>query len=224
VFTGPTIAFTARDRVDRSLVEQPDYKPYPAQDATDYAEHIEHLLALYPWEIQLTQFNLLASHDTARLLSIAQRDRASVKLATLLLLTFPGAPCIYYGDEVGLPGKLDPDSRRSFPPKDEWDEELWQWHQDLIRLRHSYPALRTGDYKILHAEGLVYVFARTLAASELIIAVNSGTENASVEVPTDKLQSEPRRLLYGEAELQWDSNRNTLSLQLPPRQGCVIGN
>jgi glycosidase len=224
VFTGPTIAFTARDRVDRSLVEQPAYKPYPAQDASDYAEHIEHLLALYPWEIQLTQFNLLASHDTARLLSIAQRDRASVKLATLLLLTFPGAPCIYYGDEVGLPGKLDPDSRRSFPPKDEWDEELWQWHQDLIRLRHSYPALRTGDYKILHAEGLVYVFARTLAASELIIAVNSGTENASVEVPTDKLQSEPRRLLYGEAELQWDSNRNTLSLQLPPRQGCVIGN
>jgi len=224
VFTGPTIAFTARDRVDRSLVEQPAYKPYPAKDAADYADHIETLLAMYPWEIQLTQFNLLASHDTARLLSIAQRDRASVKLATMLLFTFPGAPCIYYGDEVGLPGELDPDSRRSFPPKDQWDEELLQWHQALIRLRHSYPALRTGDYKILHAESLVYVFARTLAASELIIAINSGTENASVNVATDKLQSQPRRLLHGEAKLQWNSNHNTLSLQLPPRQGCVIGN
>ena len=222
VFTGSTIAFTARDRVDRELVEQPEYKPYPAQDAREYSANIEQLLDLYPWEIQQTQLNLLASHDTARLLSIAQRDRASVKLATLLLLTFPGAPCIYYGDEVGLPGSLDPDSRRSFPPKEQWDEGLLQWHQDLIRLRQAYPALRTGDYKILYAEGLVYVFARTLAASELIIAVNSGTDAASVTVPTDKLQSQPHRLLCGNAQWQWDMNQNQLLLQLPPREGCIL--
>jgi glycosidase len=224
VFTGPTIAFTARDRVDRSLVEQPDYTPYPAQDAQEYGQHIETLLEMYPWEIQLTQFNLLASHDTARLLSIAQRDRASVKLATMLLLTFPGAPCIYYGDEVGLPGELDPDSRRTFPPQEEWDEALLQWHRDLIRLRHSYPVLRTGEYKILYAEGLVYVFVRTLAASEVIVGINSGMEEMTVNVPTEKLQTQPRRLLYGEANLQWDSNQNILSLQLPSRQGCIIGN
>lgn len=224
VFTGPTIAFTAGDRVDRSLVEQPAYKPYPALDASEYAQQIKTLLDLYPWEIQQTQLNLLASHDTARLLSIAQRDRASVKLATLLLLTFPGAPCIYYGDEVGLPGKLDPDSRRSFPPQGQWDQDLLQWHQNLIRLRRSYPALRTGDYKILYAEGLVYVFARTLAASELIIAVNSGTEPASATVPTEHLQSEPHRLLFGETRLQWNSNQNILTLELPARKGCIIGN
>jgi len=224
VFTGPTIAFTAGDRVDRALVEQPAYKPYPAQDASEYAQQIQTLLDLYPWEIQQTQLNLLASHDTARLLSIAQRDRASVKLATLLLLTFPGAPCIYYGDEVGLPGKLDPDSRRSFPPQEQWDQDLLQWHQNLIRLRHSYPALRTGDYKTLYAQGLVYVFARTLAASELIIAVNSGTKSASATVPTEHLQSEPHRLLFGETGLQWDSNQNILTLELPAREGCIIGN
>ncbi|NBD18102.1 MAG: DUF3459 domain-containing protein [Cyanobacteria bacterium] len=223
VFTGPTIAFTTGDRVDRSLVEQPDYKPYPAQNASEYAQQIQTLLDLYPWEVQQTQLNLLASHDTARLLSIAQRDRASVKLATLLLLTFPGAPCIYYGDEVGLPGKLDPDSRRSFPPQEQWDQDLLQWHQNLIRLRHSYPALRTGDYKILYAEGLVYVFARTLAACELIIAVNSGTEPASATVPTAQLQSEPHGLLLGETGLQWDSNQNILTLELPARKGCIIG-
>lgn len=221
VFTGPTIAFTARDRVDRSLVEQPDYKPYPALNAAEYAEQIETLLSLYPWEITLTQLNLLASHDTARLLSIAQGDRASVKLATLLLLTFPGAPCIYYGDEVGLPGKLDPDSRRSFPPQAEWDEELLQWHQDLIRLRHSYPALRTGEYNILYAEELVYVFSRRLAASEVMIAINSDTEEATVQISKEKLQSQPSRLLQGEATYQWENEG--LNLKIPPRQGCVIG-
>ena len=223
IFTGSTIAFTARDRVDRALVEQPEYTPYPAQDATQYGENIQALLEMYPWEIQQTQLNLLASHDTARLFSIAQDDIASVKLATLLLLTYPGAPCIYYGDEVGLPGALDPDSRRSFPPKEQWNEELYQWHQDLIRLRHTYPSLRTGDYKILHQEGLVYVFARTLAASELIIALNSGSEETQVTVNTDQLQSQPHRLLHGEGNFQWHPNSKTLSLGLPPRQGCIIG-
>lgn len=223
VFTGCTIALTAGDRVERSLVEQPDYTPYPAQDAKQYAQNITNLLGWYPWEIQQTQLNLLASHDTARLLSIAQRDRASVKLATMLLLTFPGAPCIYYGDEVGLPGGLDPDSRRSFPPQQQWDEDLLQWHRDLIQLRHRYPALRTGEYKILYAEGLVYVFARSIAASEVIIAINSGTESASVNVPTEKLGSQPHRLLYGEGNFQWDTNQSLLGLELPPRQGCIIG-
>ena len=69
------------------------------------------MLELYHLEIQLTQLNLLASHNTARLLSIAGGDKASVERATLLLLTFIGVPSSYYGDEVGLMGGLDPDSR-----------------------------------------------------------------------------------------------------------------
>lgn len=222
LFTGPTIAFTAGSRVDRALVEQPEYKPYPPQDAAEYAQHIETLLGMYPWEIQQTQLNLLASHDTARLLSIAQGDRASVKLATMLLFTFVGAPCIYYGDEVGLPGKLDPDSRRSFPAKEQWDEEVLQWHQDLIGLRNSYPALRTGEYQLIYAEGLVYIFARSLSGSELIVGVNSGTEATAVNIPTEKLNSQPDRLLFGEAN--WQYNNDTLVLNLPSRQGCILGN
>ena len=221
VFTGPTIAFTAGDRVDRALVEQPDYTPYPAQNASEYAQHIETLLGMYDWEIQLTQLNLLASHDTARLFSIAQGDRASVKLATMLLLTFPGAPCIYYGDEVGLPGALDPDSRRCFPSEEAWDQDLLQWHKTLIQLRHRYPALRTGEYKILYAKDLVYVFARSLAASELIIGINAATEATEVQVSTEKLHSQPQNKLCGEGNWRWE--KDILVLSLPSRQGCLIG-
>ena len=71
LFAAPTIAFTAGDRVDIEQVQDRSYHPYPPLFASEYAEKIREVLALYPWEIQLTQLNLLASHDTARLLSIA---------------------------------------------------------------------------------------------------------------------------------------------------------
>ena len=124
LFTEATMAFCGGDRILKEYVEQPSYYPYPPLSAREYQNKIEDLLKLYPWEISLTQLNLLASHDTARLLTIAGGDRCTVELSTLLLLTFPGAPSIYYGDEVGLPGGLDPDSRRGFPPEVDWDMEL----------------------------------------------------------------------------------------------------
>ncbi len=223
LFTGPTIAFVAGDRVDLHQVQGRDYQPHPPLFAAEYAEKIRALLALYDWEIQLTQLNLLASHDTARLLSIAGSDQPSVELATLLLLTFPGAPSIYYGDEVGLLGALDPDSRRGFPPESDWNYKIFECHRQLIALRHAHPALRTGDYKTLYAEGAVYAFARSLGDDELIIAVNVGTVPAKVVLNTSDsgLKSRPTKLLYG-ADAQWSEN-TPLELYLPGRSGCVLG-
>ncbi len=225
LFTGPTIAFTAGDRVDIEQVQGRSYQPYPPLFAAEYATKMQELLQLYPWEIQLTQLNLLASHDTARLISIAGEDKASVELATLLLLTFPGAPSIYYGDEVGLPGRLDPDSRRGFPLEANWDREILNTHRQLIALRHTYPCLRTGDYRVLYAQGEHYVFARTLEAEEIIVAVNAGTASAKANIETSNLRTQPNKLLYGNAEIDWHSEGKTkqLSLNLPPRTGCILG-
>ena len=220
LFTGPTIAFAAGDRVDLDQVYGRDYKPYPPLFAAEYARKIQALLALYDWQIQLTQLNLLASHDTARLLSIAGSDRASVELATLLLLTFPGAPSIYYGDEVGLPGALDPDSRRGFPFEADWDYKIFECHRHLIALRHAHPALRTGDYKVLHAEGTVYVFARTLGDDTLVVAVNAGTTPAKLTLNQSDLKPQSK-LLYGSADIHQANQR--LELHLPERSGCVLG-
>lgn len=224
LFAGPTIAFIAGDRVDIEQVQDRSYHPYPPLFAPEYGEKIKDLLALYPWEIQLTQLNLLASHDTARLLSIAGEERTSVELATLLLLTFPGAPSIYYGDEVGLPGRLDPDSRRGFPLEAHWDNDILECHRQLIAIRHNYPALRTGSYQVLFAEGTVYVFARILGAEELIIAVNVGTEPVNVNVEVTNLQSQPNKMLYGSGEIGWNQagESHDLNLKLPARTGCIF--
>jgi len=220
LFTGPAIAFTAGDRVVHELVENKEYQPYPPLSAGGYASKIGELLALYPWEIQLTQMNLLASHDTARLMSIVNGDQASVELATLLLFTFPGAPNIFYGDEVGLAGGLDPDCRRGFPQEADWNQELLQIHKQLIAIRNNYKALRIGEYKQLHAQEMLYVMARIWEKEELIIAVNAGDISETALIDASCLQTQPNQILYGKAEVEW--NQGKLSLRLPPRTGCVL--
>ncbi|MGJ5676311.1 MAG: glycoside hydrolase family 13 protein [Nostochopsis sp.] len=224
LFAAPTIAFTAGDRVDMEQVQDRSYHPYPPLFAAEYATKIQELLQLYPWEIQLTQLNLLASHDTARLISIAKGDIPSVELATLLLLTFPGASSIYYGDEVGLPGRLDPDSRRGFPLEANWNREILDTHRQLITLRHAYPCLRTGYYQVLHAQGQIYVFVRSLNQEEIIVAVNAGTASAKANIDIN-LHSQLNKLLYGTAEVEWHNQGETkqLILNIPPRSGCILG-
>lgn len=218
LFAVPTIAFTAGDRVDKALLNNPEYHPTPAIDAIGYATKIKELFALYDWEIHLAQLNLLDSHDTARLLSIAGEDIDSLKLATLLLFTFPGAPCIFYGDEIGLSGGIDPDNRWGFPEEKEWNQDLLMFHKELIALRHQYPALRTGTYEVILADRMIYGFKRIWEDSELLVVVNADIEAASVNLEVEKTDY---KLIYGEAKMiQGEDNK--LTLNLPSRQGCIL--
>ncbi|MGB3536165.1 MAG: glycoside hydrolase family 13 protein [Microcoleaceae cyanobacterium] len=222
LFTGPTIAFSAGDRVQKDLVEAPDYTAYPALSAAEYGSKIQDLLNLYDWQIQLTQLNLLDSHDTARVLSVVGDDQKSVELATLLLLTFPGAPSIYYGNEVGLAGRTDPDSRRSFPSIENWDKSVLEYHKKLIAIRHRYPALQTGHYQVLFAEGLVYVFARILGSEVVIVAVNSGTEAEKVTVSLKGLPAYPSQVVYGDSTTHYLAENHELELSVAGRSGCIL--
>ena len=221
LFTGPAMAFAAKQNVVLALSESVDYFPYPALDAKGYAEKIDALLNLYDWEVQQTQLNLLSSHDVARALSVMGEDVASMKLATLLLLTFPGAPSIYYGDEVGLPGGLDPDCRRTFPEKENWNVSLYETHKALIALRHAQPALRTGTYKTLAAEGNCYVFSRILGEEMVVVAVNSG--DRTIQVRLADMAVESGEVLYGDGKVEWLGDR-TAMLEIPGRSGIVLGN
>ncbi|MBD3561516.1 alpha-amylase, partial [Planktothrix sp. FACHB-1355] len=86
--------------------------------------------------------------------------------------------------------------------------------------------LRTGYYHILYAEGTVYVFDRILGNEELIIAVNVGTAPAQASFEVTGLQSQPSQLLYGDCEVSWSNDEeksNQLTLNIPPRTGCILG-
>ncbi|MEL4894170.1 glycoside hydrolase family 13 protein [Crocosphaera sp. Alani8] len=219
-----TACFVIGDRVDKDTIPH-FYQPYETIDARGYAKGIEELLARHPWEIQLTQLNLLDSHDTPRFLSIADGDRTSVKLATLLLFTFPGTPNLFYGDEIGIEGGHDPDGRKGFPTEEKWDQETLAYHKQLIEIRKKYPALRTGNYQILVAEKDIYVFARILGEEGLIIAVNNGEEKTEITIDKfDKadsiLDTKPNQIIYGEGSINWGGNQ--LKITIPPRCALIL--
>ncbi|HEV2109501.1 MAG TPA: glycoside hydrolase family 13 protein [Thermomicrobiales bacterium] len=226
LFTGPAIAFSGRDHVVKEAVVGRSYAPWPGIDAPNYAAKVDRVLGLYPWEIQLTQLNLLDSHDTSRFLSIAGGDLTSVKLGALLMFTFPGAPCIYYGDEIGMTGVLPaPWVRQSFPwdPPETWDHDLLHFYKSLIALRRSREALRTGDYTRLYAEGDVYACARSLGDARLVVVVNTAEEAREALVPLPRLAARRVSEIFSTGDapcIQVDGSR--LRLTMPPRSGAVL--
>ncbi len=151
-------------------------------DARAFAEAVTGLHERYPRAIAHAQMNLLDSHDTPRALTILRGDRAALRLAYLLLFTLPGAPCIYYGDEIGLEGGHDPGSRNAMPWSDEgaWDQALLGWLRRLSATRHEQAALRRGDLVVLAAAGLVLVFARQYGDERVVVALNAGPADAPV--------------------------------------------
>jgi cyclomaltodextrinase len=223
MFAVPTIAFVAGDRFIPEYAQM-YYNPSPAISAQEYANKMKELLNLYDWEIQLAQLNLLNSHDTARLISMVGEDKSSVELSTLLLFTFPGASCIFYGDEIGLPGGKDPDCRRAFPESQNWDIEVLNYHKQLISLRHQYPSLQTGAYEVLYAEGEVYVFARILDGEEVIVAINTHTAPANLSCVVTNIKSQPDKIVYGNGQVFWQvgEQRSQLELNLAPRSGLIV--
>ena len=218
-FAEPAIAFAAGDRYQHQY-SQFHYEPFPGIDAVQYQSKIRHLLKLYDWEIQQTQLNLLNSHDTPRVLTSVDGDRDTIFLASALMFTFPGAPCIYYGDEVGLPGGKDPDCRRGFPEESAWDKAILQHYQSMTELRHKYPSLRTGSYRDLHAENQLYCFARVLDSEAVIVAVNSGDSTAKASFETQDLPKVPQSLAAGKG--QFEIHDNHLEIAIPPRQFVMI--
>ncbi|MGM0883580.1 MAG: glycoside hydrolase family 13 protein [Bacillota bacterium] len=153
-----------------------DFFAHQTIDAKAFANAIGAQLAAYPQQVTETAFNLLDSHDTPRLLTICDDNTDAMKLSSLFQLTYPGTPCIYYGDEVGINGGGDPGCRKCMV----WDpaeqnRELLQFYTAAIGLRHRYSALRSADIRFVHvgaADGTL-VYERRDGNQRLLIALNA---------------------------------------------------
>lgn len=144
-------------------------------DAAGLARWLAKARAAIPFAQQKAQLNQLDSHDTRRLITMLNGDVDLFQAAIGLLMTYLGAPCLYYGDEIALPGGDDPDCRRSFPwNRDDWPPAVFSATQRWIRHRRSSEALQAGALVELHAQGDVYVYARVLAEEQCLVAVNRG--------------------------------------------------
>jgi len=159
-----------------------EYSQVRPIDGPAFAREVDRLMRLYDPAVTAVQLNLVGSHDTPRFLTLAGGDRDALRLAILLQGTLPGAPCVYYGDEIGIEGGRDPDCRRSFPADESrWDHGLHGWFRAVIRARHEQPVLRHGDLSFVAASGSSVAFRRTLDGTTAVVAVNAGTSAATLE-------------------------------------------
>lgn len=142
-------------------------------------------LAAVPFVVARQQFNQISNHDKPRALTIVEGDKDLMRLGTALLFCFPGVPCIYYGDEIGLEGGRDPDNRRAMPwDESAWDHDLRTYHQRLIHLRRTAPALIDGGFQALYAEGDLLCFQREAPGQHLIfVGSRAGEALTDVRVP-----------------------------------------
>jgi glycosidase len=200
-------------------------------DGAAFAAELERLLALYDPAVIAVQFNLLGSHDTPRFVTVCGGDRDSLRLATLIQMTLPGAPSIYYGDEIGMQGGLDPANRGAFPAdRAAWDQDLRAFIAGAIALRHSSATLRDGGaFRVAGTVGGCMAYVRDdPAAGELwVVAVNAGDDAVTLDVTLPELGDRGLEVVrWASWPGSWEgsvsaSGGGSVRLTLGPRSGLI---
>jgi len=218
------LGFFVGDRLARGQVAQSGYQQIDTLDASEFAQEIDRVLALYPRPVTEVQLNLLGSHDTPRFKTLARRDDSAYRLSTLFQMTYPGAPCIYYGDEIGMEGKHDPDCRGGFPwDEGQWDLELRSYVQRCIALRTAYGALRRGDFAWLLSGDGVVAYARHLGSETVLIVLNSNRRAVTLDLPVAGHLEEGSRVRDAWADKAARVVGGVLpALTIPSRSGVVL--
>ncbi len=157
-------------------------------------------------------------------LTVARGEIAALKLALLALFAFPGAPMLYYGDEIAMEGGRDPDNRRGML----WEpgrvnREVFAWTKRLIVARKKSAALRRGGMTTLYAENHTVAFARQHQGETAIIALNASREPITLDLRVDTLASNGTRLIeeWSRAEVIVQEGF-ARGIHLPPRAGALF--
>ncbi len=235
------LGYAGAHHLDNEIVHShAEYSRIVRLSGAEMAGRIVSVLAAYAPETDAVQLNLLDSHDTPRVRTLLSRDEAGIRLAFMLQTTLPGAPCIYYGDEIGMEGANDPDCRRAYPWDDAaWDQPTLAYMRALLALRHEQPVLRNGGLRIAGTSGDSIGILRSGAWDELsdlppgtppaLVIVNAGEGAAELTIqavelagqrlaPVVATRDEPEARLAG-STVGADGH---LDLVVPARYGVVL--
>src|SRR5262249_13278437 len=138
---------------------------------------------------------------------------------------YPGAPSIYYGDEIGMEGGHDPDNRRSLEWSGaQWDRETLDFHRRLLALRRDHAALRRGDYKtvLTHNDNGLFAFLRRFAQARALAVFNRSDRPQEASIPLAEVGEKPLSdWLCRDVEF-WPEGRD-LRVRLAERGGALLG-
>ena len=153
--------------------------------------------------------NIMDSHDKVRYMAYADGDielnsneakeigwtnppevdyassYKKLQLHLAYILTIPGVPVIYYGDEIGMTGAADPDNRRMMRFDDEinsYEMETLNEVSELIHLRKDHPALRQGDFYTIIADENIYAYLRSDFNEKVLTVLNRSDEKQTTEL------------------------------------------
>lgn len=190
-----------------------------ALDAEDFAYEVDSLLKkLGP--AAASMLNLLGSHDTPRALTLFRGELDRFLIAVTFLMTTVGAPLVYYGDEIGMHGGMDPDCRRTMNwDEGKWDRRIFETYRQLIALRRSHEAFRRGKHETLLAFNRVYAYRRASENDEAIIVLNPGPAVPHLAIPT---RSGSPSWQEAFSKQQWRVNEGRLLLEVVPPMSCMI--
>ncbi len=215
------LGFAGGDQLDQDVIRRHDSyrRMLHPLDGPGFARRLEALMTNYDPDVVAVQLNLIGSHDAPRALTVLGRDRTSLRLATLLQATLPGAPCIYYGDEIGLEGDHDPDNRRAYPADPgAGDRDLRAFFQAVLAARREHVALRRGTVRVLSTTGSGVAYLREADGRSAIVAVNAGPGRATLALPrSDDRTYEPLALPGLPDGSLWSG-----SVDLPPESALVL--
>ena len=181
------------------------------------------VLHMYPKNVNEVAFNLVGSHDTPRILTECHDDIRKVKLIYAIMLTFIGTPCIYYGDEIGLTGVMDPGCRKCM----EWDvakqnRDLYNHIQKLIQLRKEYPLLANeGEITFIPSEyhETCIAYTKSNGKSTCFILLNTEDQEVNYSLPFNLNGKKIRDVWTGK---EFAAETNDLSVHLKPFEFTII--
>ncbi len=150
------------------------------KEAEDLAADLSGYLMWNYRQANSCMLNLLDSHDTMRFLRWCGEDTGKLKMALMLLFTYTGMPCLYYGTEIGMTGGGDPDCRRTFDWNERnWNRDLKSFCETLITLRKTKEALSSGEITLTAKDGIFYL-ARSCRGKEIITVLNHTEREAPI--------------------------------------------
>ncbi|MCL2544584.1 MAG: glycoside hydrolase family 13 protein [Clostridia bacterium] len=197
-----------------------------AEDTLDlrtFDARVNRAMALYPHATQEVLWNFLGTHDTMRFLTRAGGEVRRLRQAALFQMTAPGAPIVYYGDELGMEGGNDPHCRHSMRWERVKNSPVHAWYKKLIALRNGSPALRYGTFRTWHVgENGVYAYLREDAGQCALVALNTADAAVEVTLPLPGALAAHASAVDALSGVPHGIQGGATLLRLPPREGAVF--
>lgn len=224
------------------------YRPELLGDSDAFFNAMRHHMSRFHTSSLQMAMNELSNHDHSRFLTRTNHrvgrtatagpsaadegvNKAVMREAVLVQMTWPGAPTLYYGDEAGLTGWTDPDNRRTYPWGQE-DREMIQYHKDLIRIHKEQRALMTGSIKFLGGQKDCLCYGRFTDEEMIVIALNNSDWTTSLAIPVweigipDGARLKQLMLTYAEGYTTepngYVAHHGTVYLDMPKKSAIIL--